>query len=301
MNNFTLLAATDFSEASRRAIDRAALLADGLRLRRIELVHVVSRGSLKALKRLFSSEAGSLEARLLEEATVELHRLTDRVGDQFGIESGSFVAIGNPAGEIADYADRLSAILLVLGARGTNAARDLLLGTTAENVIRRTHRPVLVVRGDPARPYRSVLAATDFSAQSAAAMNLAQTLAPQASMALLHAVELPFEGKLQYAGVAAETVSRYRAQAERAAEIQARDFASRAAFDGTVRVEYGYPPRVIREQMEGTRPDLVAVGKHGQSAIEELLIGSVSAHVLANAACDVLVAGQPAAAAAPAA
>ena len=102
MNNFTLLAATDFSEASRRAIDRAALLADGLRLRRIELVHVVSRGSLKALKRLFSSEAGSLEARLLEEATVALHRLTDRVGDQFGIESGSFVAIGNPAGEIAD-------------------------------------------------------------------------------------------------------------------------------------------------------------------------------------------------------
>jgi nucleotide-binding universal stress UspA family protein len=35
--------------------------------------------------------------------------------------------------------------------------------------------------------------------------------------------------------------------------------------------------------------DLVVLGKHGQSATEELLLGSVTKHVLAEGSADVLV------------
>jgi nucleotide-binding universal stress UspA family protein len=45
----------------------------------------------------------------------------------------------------------------------------------------------------------------------------------------------------------------------------------------------------IVEQEQGSDCDLVVVGKHGQTAAEELLLGSVTRHVLAEGSADVLV------------
>jgi nucleotide-binding universal stress UspA family protein len=287
----TIFAATDLSESAGHALERAAVTAAGCGAGRLELVHVASARSLRALQQLLSVEAGSIESRLIEKAAVELRRAAADLSSRFPISVGSFVAVGNPAAAIVAYADELEADLLVVGSRGSNPARDLLLGTTAERTIRRSRRPVLVVKGPVANPYRHVLLATDFSAQSHAALNSARELAPDAALSLLHAFEVPFEGKLQYAGVSADTVSRYREDAQREAESAARDFVRRAGVEASCTVSHGYPARVIKEHAQRLRPDLIAVGKHGQSVFEELLIGSVSEHVLANAACDVLVAG----------
>jgi nucleotide-binding universal stress UspA family protein len=35
--------------------------------------------------------------------------------------------------------------------------------------------------------------------------------------------------------------------------------------------------------------DLIAIGRHGQSMLEEWFLGSVTRHILANSKCDVLV------------
>ena len=43
------------------------------------------------------------------------------------------------------------------------------------------------------------------------------------------------------------------------------------------------------EQAAALGADLVAIGKHGTSALEDLLLGSVTLHTLASARCDVLV------------
>lgn len=40
--------------------------------------------------------------------------------------------------------------------------------------------------------------------------------------------------------------------------------------------------------------DLIVMGKHGQGMLEELLLGSVTKHVLAESTGDVLVLGLPA-------
>ena len=45
----------------------------------------------------------------------------------------------------------------------------------------------------------------------------------------------------------------------------------------------------IVEHEQGKDCDLVVLGKHGQSATEDLLLGSVSKHVLAEGSTDVLV------------
>ena len=54
-------------------------------------------------------------------------------------------------------------------------------------------------------------------------------------------------------------------------------------------MRHGHPAAGIREQAEETRHDLIVIGKHGRSAAEELLLGSVTKHVLGEGQADVLV------------
>lgn len=55
------------------------------------------------------------------------------------------------------------------------------------------------------------------------------------------------------------------------------------------RIEHGYAPGVIARVQQELDADLVAIGKHGQSVLEDLLLGSVALRTLATAPCDVLV------------
>jgi len=53
---------------------------------------------------------------------------------------------GAPAEEIVSFADEESIELIVMGTHGWTGARHLILGSTAENVVRTANCPVLTVR-----------------------------------------------------------------------------------------------------------------------------------------------------------
>ena len=57
----------------------------------------------------------------------------------------------------------------------------------------------------------------------------------------------------------------------------------------TTRVERGDARSTIVETAEREHCDLVVIGSHGRTGVRKLLLGSVAAHVVAHAACDVLV------------
>jgi nucleotide-binding universal stress UspA family protein len=52
---------------------------------------------------------------------------------------------------------------------------------------------------------------------------------------------------------------------------------------------HGDPAQCILEQEEEQGADLIVMGKHGTGVTEELLLGSVTKHVLSQARADVLV------------
>jgi len=60
-------------------------------------------------------------------------------------------------------------------------------------------------------------------------------------------------------------------------------------------VAHGHPSRLILAKSRQLRADLVVIGKQGRSAAEDLLLGSVTRHVLSDAKCDVLVVQEAAA------
>lgn len=56
------------------------------------------------------------------------------------------VFVGDPGQEIAAYAERYHAELIVMPSHGRTGVRRLLIGSVAERVVRLAHCPVLVLR-----------------------------------------------------------------------------------------------------------------------------------------------------------
>jgi nucleotide-binding universal stress UspA family protein len=287
-----ILAATDFSAPARHAVERAFRCAaeTGATL---TIAHVVNQTALDTLRRLLGTQAAAVEQHILDEGRESLSRLTVNLGRTYGISAGIRLTAGAVLRAILEQADAIDADLLVLGARGEGYLRGLLLGTTAERLLRCTLRPILVVKQTPHEPYRRVLVPVDFSPSSAQALRLARTVVPRAELVLLHAFEAPFESKLRLASVDEEIIHRYRVEARREALTQLGEIAAQARLRAeavTIRARHGDASRVILAQEQEQGCDLIAVGKHGQGMMEELLLGSVTKHILAESTCDVLVA-----------
>ena len=146
---------------------------------------------------------------------------------------------------------------------------------------------MLVVKQTAHERYRNVLVTVDFSPSSLPALRNARALAPSAEIVLLHAFEVPFEGKLRFAGVDDDTVHHYRFAAKTLRALC--DEAGLPQHDARLMVLHGDPSRHIIEQEQEQDCDLIAIGKHGESMAEDLLLGSVTRRVLTESQCDVLV------------
>ena len=292
----TLLAATDFSAPARHALERAAQLAQMHPDARMALVHVVSVSALDKLRRLLPGEAPAVEAELLAQAERNLAELATNLASRYKCHIDTELIQGSAPTALADVADARQADLLVMGARGAHFVRELLLGSTTEQVLRKSRRPLLAVKQRPQTPYRRILAAVDFSDHAAASINAAHTWLPDADIVLLHAFEVELESTFRLAGLSDDKIHEYR--------IQARENAQAAMdiFIGKLQVPtrrlsrqfvHGSPTQCILEHEQMLDADLIVMGKRGQSVMEELLLGSVTKHVLAHSSSDVLIAGSP--------
>jgi nucleotide-binding universal stress UspA family protein len=286
-----IVCATDFSPAAAAAVRRAALTADRFGAR-LAIVHVVP-SSLWDDAGQWLAELAGVGSPDPEQAREQARQRLQGVADELaGLGCAIDVRYGRPPAQIAAAARELDADLLVVGAHGAHTARDLAMGSTAQKLLRIAPCPLLVVKRPPLLNYRTVLLPTDFSAPAAQAAEAARALLPDATFHFVHAFELPYDGLMRYAGVDDATVQTYRAAAQ--AALAARLTAVATAFDvppgrAIAHVRHGYAPTRIDEWIVELAADLVAIAAHGKSELEAAFLGSVSAHVVQTAPCDVLL------------
>jgi nucleotide-binding universal stress UspA family protein len=286
----SILAATDFSPDARHAAERAAVLGATLAIQRGVLLHVLEQSWIDSLKQLVSSPV-EVEQGIIADAGHSLAELVEEVRQLSRFSLEPQVRVGNALNEIVEAASGFD--LLILGARGRHPIRALTLGTTSQRLLSKIRQPVLVVKRKPDTPYQRVLVAVDFSPNSFKALLYSRVIAPQALVYLVHSFEPLFEGKMRYAGASDETIEEYRIKAHLEAETEMTRFIEASGIDSRQifrLVEYGHAPSKLPEIAHKYGPDLIIVGKHGRSHIEEFLLGSVTLHVLAQSQCDVLVA-----------
>jgi nucleotide-binding universal stress UspA family protein len=200
----SLVAATDLSAPARRAVDRAARLAAPAGAS-LTLVNAIDASLLGELRRWLDT-GGDAEQSVVDDLRSRLHDLAADIGARYRIAVHEHTSTGRPVDEIARAADERQADLIVVGTLGGGPFRSHLIGSTAERVVRKSARPVLMVRQSPHEAYRRVLVVVDFSRWSAPSLAIAQAIAPDAHFVLFHAVEVPFEGRLRLAGVADSTI-----------------------------------------------------------------------------------------------
>lgn len=284
----TILATTDFSDNGRDAAGRAAMLAAETRAD-LALLHVMSGPSLESLYDLFASPAEA-EDRLIEEPRRLLEDLAETIHRERGVTASVRVRVGRLVDEIVAEAE--SADLLVLGARGTSPLRDLLLGSTADRALRKRRQPTLIVKCRAESSYRRVLVPVDFSPGSVQSLRLAMRVAPDADCTVFHAYDIPLEGSLRLAGVSMERLAEHRERARLDALHVMAELVRQAGGDlrgFTPVTKSGEAALLILGEAADRNADLIVMGKRDRTRLEELLLGSTTAHVLAGAHCDVLI------------
>ena len=81
------------------------------------------------------------------EAGELLEEQTERLRSAGGTVAGAHLREGRPAEEIAELAEELGVGLVIIGSRGLNAVKRLVVGSVSEGVASLAPCPVLVVRG----------------------------------------------------------------------------------------------------------------------------------------------------------
>jgi nucleotide-binding universal stress UspA family protein len=288
----SLLVPTDLSPRADYALTRALMLAR-THGAGVTLQHVVEPGADTDtlpepwVRELFGA-AGSPTETLRQRAEAALRaKLTETAPP--GVQTE--VSVGVPFVEIIRAARSSNADLVVLGAHGGHYLREWLLGTTAERVIRKGDRSVLVVKKPPKGPYRRLLVAVDFSETSKRALALAVRMAPKARLTLLNVYDFGLAEPLRAGGTTSEELLRLQQTYEQQRRERLVAFAREAGLDpdkAQLLVRYGYPGIVINAVAAEQRTHLVVVGTQGLSGLRYVLLGSVAEHVLREARCDVL-------------
>ncbi|MCC6751068.1 MAG: universal stress protein [Deltaproteobacteria bacterium] len=144
-----ILVPVDFSDASSAAVTYAAFLA-----RRFEagivLLHVWEPPHLLVPEVVLAPPEGPPQT-LAEFATAHADRQMTELVAELGAELRGrvqvMVEVGHPATRIVEVARRASSDLIVMGTHGRHGLSRLLLGSVAQNVVRRAPCPVLTVHG----------------------------------------------------------------------------------------------------------------------------------------------------------
>ncbi len=160
-----ILYATDLSEAARYALAHAVSLADTYRAE-LTILHVLAEDprldagivghigheKWEEIKQRNVQEAQSAligkrrDNLAIKEALDEFCKtMQEDIGEQRLVMDETLVLRGNPVDEIVRVAEEKDCDLIVMGSYGHTGLAGAIMGSTAQRVLRRSKRPVLVV------------------------------------------------------------------------------------------------------------------------------------------------------------
>jgi len=286
----------------------AALLARALHSR-LTLLHVDE--SLEPLKHKpgFASKkipgmqvtADEWRSVYTQTARSELTRLIEQCCT--GVTVETVLLEGRAHATILDYVEKTSCDLIVMGTQGKPWYERIVLGSTAEAIVRRSTLPVLIVhntQGSQGAPrLKRLLLASDFSAGGLGSEKWALQLAAHEAeeVTLVHAVENPLldvyepdqadidlrklmEESRQHPPRSAQPFwdHAHRVAHAKLSLLQQQFLGTQARIELIVRE--GPAAEDILHIAEERNVDLIVMATHGRSGVRRLVLGSVTEKVI---------------------
>ncbi len=280
-----ILFATDFEASANRALPFAIALADRYGAK-FYAAHVIPSGAY-ALARPESIEL-TLE-ELQAHASCALNQIIDPLR-QHGQRCGTLLGCGDVPHVLMEFVRNHGVDLVVVGTSSRGGLGKVLLGSTAEEIIRVAPCPVLTVgphvTAVASFGVRSIVCATDFSLGSLRAAEFAVSLAHeyQADLTLVHVV--------------AEVLTDSPDRAIQLTEQRLREMIPsepQLLYEPEVVVELGPVVERILAVANELIADIIVMGVRGAGAFAQTAshFGSIAHRVVALAPCPVMTVGDP--------
>lgn len=209
--------------------------------------------------------------------------------------------VGHPATEISAVADKDNVGLIVIGSHGHSALGGMLLGSVTNEVLVRTERATLIVRGK-AKRYRDSLRigiAVDGSDYGSAAVKYvlrnAKLFGAAPSISLIHVVDSHYLlGMPSIAGFAPPVFSPAEVRSMQDTAFEAamrpvRKLLKRQAGVEVTEVRLTGLPGDELSAYAKKKLDVLAMGSHGYSALKGTVLGSVATRVVAHGETPLLL------------
>jgi nucleotide-binding universal stress UspA family protein len=209
-----------------------------------------------------------------------------KISGTYGVPVKKLLRIGEPSETIVDAAEELNCKLIVVGVRGGNPARTILMGSTAARVIGFSNTDVLAVPLGCELSLERAIVALDGSASSKTVMSRAFALNRTYGLALsfLSVADIPSHLYGLDAKVAGEMINEARQVLEPVHKV-----AEKENITSDFLVREGKPGEIIVLTAKQKNSGIIIIGSHGRTGMKRLLMGSVAERVIGNAPCPVLV------------
>lgn len=204
------------------------------------------------------------------------------------------VTDSSAASAVISYVEDHDIDLVVMGTHGYRRLKRVLLGSTAERVVRLAKCPVLTVRRDAKvddyEP-RRILVPVDFSDQTESLLRHAMFVAADenAVIDVIHVIPPQYLPAIYYG---ADPLPVPYDQIRRRTMTHLREVLDDVIGDSVKSnpfVAVGDPVTEITEMANKSDYDLMIISTHGYSGVKHALLGSVAERVVRSAPCPVLV------------
>ena len=296
-----VLVPIDFSEASGQAVEYAVALSKKFDAD-LDLVHAYEAtnpiAGLAGIPLVVSD--GELEHRIRRHL-YDVARRHDLLLPKDNIHAVK----GRAFEEVCRLAVNKNIDLIIIPTRGNTGLKHLVLGSTAERIVRHSSCPVLVIRPSLSKRRRApglgvaspvgfhrIVVPIDFSGCSLKGLTFAKRLARQfgSTLILLHCMPPQYY-------LASEEYSRYdlpllMGRIEKTAREQLRELVEEIEHDGIeveADLEMGHPGQQICVGAQDRGADLIVTSTHGNTGLKHVFLGSTAEYVVRHATCAVLV------------
>jgi len=262
-------------------------------VKEVILLHVI-RASDVPLPETYNLES----YKYIRWSVEEQLNLLRMVMEAYGLRVRTRVEYGSPVAEIIRAAGEEKVGMIVIGAQGTTLAQELMIGSTAFEVLRCSPVPVLLEKAEVVREeghnrcrwscaemFQRVLHPTDFSSAADEAYQMVERLrcAGTRDVFLLHVQDdRVLKHRTQEQLVAFDQEDKVRLE-ERCHHLA--DF----GFNAHWLIRKGSPAQKTVETADEIKAGLIVIGYQGLSAIREFLTGSTLESVVRLAKQPVLI------------
>ncbi len=274
-----ILIATDFSKSSENvvtnAIDIAKLFESG-----IILIHVLPDGI----------DNNKVKTLIKKAAETQLNEIKERIDKEGIVTDTPILKFGNHFDKIIQVSNKENVNLIIVGS-GEKPKKDVFkLGTTAEKLVRRSDKPVLVIKkGSNFKKINKIICPVDFSEESTLALSSSINIARRYDaklivLGILEPSKLGFKGlHLKWDDIDASNLVDFE-----------KEMASFLEKFNLVDVNYksviksGDPAKKILKTIQKRNIDLLVMGSSGKSNFHRMIMGSVTEKVIREVPCNFL-------------